>query len=253
MYCRQCGNRVDGLVSLGLADGPAACPVCGCTSREFRKALSTSVTAGAGYSALTKHDGEERAFQESPRDNLAATGERQQDGLLSFTLEGTPRQGEADTLPACRILVDALNAAGANWSPPQKRQGGTECGVDCISVDRRDPKKTLFVQVVRADVRSRFWHLLAMRRKVGEQRITTGRILKRLKRAIEQKRKKIADRDRSELTLALDATRLPAYAFKSVVEEFHLKLGSWAGQLGFQSIWVVGPTVGLTRRLDVYE
>jgi hypothetical protein len=49
----------------------------------------------------------------------------------------------------------------------------------------------------------------------------------------------------------LDATRLPAHGFDAVVEAFRSRWGAWTKGLGFDEVWVVGPSESLTWRLDV--
>ena len=55
---------------------------------------------------------------------------------------------------------------------------------------------------------------------------------------------------RSNLMLALDATRLPVLGFEDVVEEFQARFGTWIKSLGFEAVWLVGPQDSLTWRLD---
>jgi hypothetical protein len=54
---------------------------------------------------------------------------------------------------------------------------------------------------------------------------------------------------RRKLLLALDAIRSPAYVHDAVVAAFLATHGAWAAGLGYQAIWLVGPTADLSRRL----
>lgn len=63
--------------------------------------------------------------------------------------------------------------------------------------------------------------------------------------------RKIPPKQRPGLVLVLDANRLPALAFDSVVENFRERHRTALARAGFRSVWIVGPTESLTRRLDV--
>jgi hypothetical protein len=69
--------------------------------------------------------------------------------------------------------------------------------------------------------------------------------------AFQKKVRKIPSTQRPKLVLALDATHLPLLAFDSVVESFREHCGTEVCAAGFQSVWVVGPTETLTKRLDM--
>jgi len=77
-------------------------------------------------------------------------------------------------------------------------------------------------------------------------------LLDQLKSSIEKKanNRKIPCSIRPNLLLALDAIRLPAHSFEDVVQEYIKRHGSWTSSLGFQSVWLVGPVLPLTWRLD---
>jgi hypothetical protein len=73
-----------------------------------------------------------------------------------------------------------------------------------------------------------------------------------LKAAVGMKasNRKIPTRDRADIVLALDATRLPGIAFDAVVEQFRNSHGAWATQQGFAAVWLVEPMPRLVWRLD---
>jgi hypothetical protein len=58
------------------------------------------------------------------------------------------------------------------------------------------------------------------------------------------------DAQRRKLLLALDAIRSPGYVEDPVVAAFLATHGTWAAGLGYQAIWLVGPTAELTHRLS---
>lgn len=254
MYCAQCGIRLDGFAGAGRADGASPCPGCGCTSRTFQKTLEAGrVGVASDVTAHGTSGGKDLSVRRVSSDagGRYAAADRHNDGSLRHALGGSPPQGEETTEAACRTLVGVLNHAGANWNPPRKPQEGAACGVDCVAVDRGDQQKVLAIQVVRADIRQSFWRRLAKTRRVEDGTLTTAQLVARLKDAVKLKERAIPPRDRRRLTLALDATWLPAYSMDAVVAEFRSQFGPWTRERGFDSVWVVGPSERLTRRLDV--
>lgn len=183
-------------------------------------------------------------FRESEREGRVTSADRNDDGSFSQKISGSSPQGEEDTLNACRILVRVLNASGGNWTDPTPGQGN----VDCEAVDRNLSHQKLSIQVVRAIVEQSLWEQLNLHRSVELSRVSKEQLVDQMKNAIESKAIKIPPPDRASLTLALDATRLPALGF--VVEEFRAQFGTWAKSLGFEAVWLVGPVESLCRRLD---
>ena len=249
VYCGQCGRCLNGLPGVDADGKQTPCPGCGSTSRVFRKYVHGEIVAVGGYSALGKNGDKAIAYRESPRQGLASAADKHEDGSLSFKMTGRSPQGEDDTLSACRVLVNKLNKEGSKWRQLEKGDGV----VDCSATDELHPKKKLTIQVVRAVVDQRLWGRLHAVKEIRETAVTKEELVAQLKRAIEFKadERRIPKMSRLNLMLALDANRLPAHAFDDVVEEFRLQWGSWAKTLGFDSIWLVGPTVSLTWRLDV--
>src|SRR5207244_3298777 len=115
-----------------------------------------------------------------------------------------------------------------------------EQGVDCESSDGRT---ILHIQVTRA-VDHRFFAPLGRTGQVVESGSTPEELADRLKAAIEGKATLAG---RSAIVLALDARLAGMQALQRVVDEFKLQHGEWARTVGFQAIWVVGPTAGLAR------
>jgi len=148
----------------------------------------------------------------------------------------------------CRILVDKLNQADTNWDAPTNADGPA----DCQSRNKQSPDQVLHIQVVRAIVNSSLWKRLNLVGKIEETSINKYELAVQMKLAIEAKanNRRIPVQSRRGLILALDATRLPVLCFDVVIEEFRSKWGSWAGILGFDMIWLVGPSSSLTSRLD---
>ncbi len=243
--CKNCGAPIDG--SGDPPRGRAPCPRCGSVSRAYSVSLVEGVKAGDHYAKEHQRNGERIGFSESPRDGLASYGFKEDTGELRFGLEGAPPQGEQDTLAVCNTLILRLNQEGADWSLPVESDGD----VDGLSTSSSKPNERLLIQVVRAVSDPDLWKKLASSGKVSEENRTSRDLVADLKSAIEHKadERRIPRRRRGDLVLALDASRLPAHALDVTVASFRDEHATWAGSLGFQAIWLVGPSVSLTTRL----
>jgi DNA-directed RNA polymerase subunit RPC12/RpoP len=244
VFCAKCGRQLDESTDLPCAER-IPCPDCGSTSRSFYKSAHDSINMSDHVSALHQRKGKTIGFRESARQGRSASADQGEDGELSYTLNGSSPQGEEDTLLACRILVNKLNNVGGNWQPPTIGEGV----IDCQAVDRQCKERKLYIQVVRANVDTELWKTLNLEGKI-ERRDNSTALAKQIKSAIEAKVQKVPTASRRGLVLALDATRLPALGFDAVVEDFHSKWSPWASALGFDSIWLVGPSESLTWQLD---
>jgi hypothetical protein len=165
----------------------------------------------------------------------------------TFQIEGTPPQGEEDTLSTCRILVQKWNEDGGAWAEPTEGQDD----VDCRSESTSDSRVVAQIQVVRAIVDPTFWMMLSVSGKVRSEETEIDRLAGWLKESIKKKAKRTPTSRRAQLHIALDATRLPGLGFDDVVEYFRTKYSQWASSLGFQPIWLVGPSTRLSWRLDI--
>jgi hypothetical protein len=186
------------------------------------------------------------AFRESAK-GFAADADMADDGVTSELTGSSPR-GEEDTLHACRMLVSALNKAGSQWQDPVVGEG--LC--DCQAVDRRGNRTMLCVQVVQGSVESKVWKELAHKGKVV-QRANVDDAANWMKAAIEHKAGRIQTADRKGLVLAVNAIRLPALRLTAVGENFRSRWCTWTGELGFDSVWLVGPDEDQCWRLDTDE
>ena len=247
VYCGKCGKFVDEVPNIA-EETREPCPECGSLSRRLEASLSDGVGVSDHGSASLETQGRVTGFRESTRQGRAATADQNQDGSLTYTLNGSSPQGEEDTLAACRILVDTLNQDHANWDAPAI----ADEPADCQAHDRQSPEHVLRIQVVRAIVDPNLWKSLNLAGRIEETDISKQELVVQIKSAIEAKAndRKIPQQSRQGLVLALDATRLPVLCFDAVFEEFHSKWGSWAGTLGFDMVWLVGPNNSLTWRLD---
>lgn len=166
-------------------------------------------------------------------------------GAVDWVTTGISPQGEENTLYVCRRLIEALRERGEEWGEPVE---GRDEPVDCECSNPRGDK--LQIQVVRAAGES-FWEELSKARQIGQRGITPEELASALREPIAKKARKLGPNERANLILALDATRTPASALTSVVEEFRGAHGAWCASLGFSAVWVVGPYSSFVERLDV--
>lgn len=173
-----------------------------------------------------------------------------EDRTVQFQIRGKSRQGEEGIPDVCRILIRRLNADGAQWSEPKDLSGfdaRMEMGYDCQS---RDGGRLLKIQVTRTEERASVWQTLAKTGEVGAI-LSVQDAANAIRDATDRKASKTPLAERASLVLALDATETASHTFAPVVRDFVVRHGSWAASLGYQAIWIVGPNVTLTSRVDV--
>jgi hypothetical protein len=189
------------------------------------------------------------AIRISDSKGQSISADTHEDGSVDFSIGGRSRQGEAGVIGVCQTLISRLNQAGASWGNPtdvSTAPGWRVDDVDCIACDG---SKFLKIQVTRAERDQKLWKELNTLNEVSKS-TTCEELANALKAAIQAKANKISSHQRKELILALDATDLPSHAFQPVIDSFRNRHGNWAVGLGFKGIWVVGPNVTLTSRLD---
>jgi hypothetical protein len=249
--CAACGEPLDGLPDLPSGDR-SPCPRCGSIARTFSRSIANGVGVSDHYTALGTRNNKLFAFRESlDLDGRASSADRADDGSLSYSVSGSSPQGEEDTIRACRLLVRRLNSRGDNWSDAVPGEGV----VDCEAAHAGQPQRKLQIQVVRAATDQKFWPQLNIQGFATNPPVDSSTVASEIKQAIEKKANErvIPSSVRPGLTLALDATRLPAFAFHDVVEVFHREYSVWTKSLGFQAVWLVGPVPELVCRLDESE
>ena len=246
VLCAKCRRQLDESPNLPPEERiPCPGPDCGSTSRIINVSACDGIRMSDHFSALHRRKNKNIGFRESARQGRSASADQGKNGTLSYTLNGSSPQGEEDTLSACRILVNKLNNAGGNWNQPTIGEGI----VDCQAVDRQSDDRKLYIQVVRANVDTELWKTLNREGKI-ERKEDSATLAEQIKSAIDAKAQKVTEASRPGLVLALDATRLPVLGFDAVVEDFRSKWSAWASKLGFDSIWLVGPSESLTWQLD---
>jgi hypothetical protein len=176
--------------------------------------------------------------------SVTGGGQQRQD------FQGRPSQGEQDVLQVCRSLRFALEREGEVWGRFGQPRGRPD---DVDAVARNAAGDRLQVQVTRIERAA--WEVLG---RHGQATLQRGpeELAAAIRAALEskgdpspQRRGGIPARQRSEILLALDAISSPAYADEAVVAAFLAGHREWAAGLGFRAVWLVGPTVALTRRL----
>ncbi len=240
MKCAQCE------LPLGEIQPPEPCPRCGSSARVLEVQCKEALLTSDDHLAVEQRRDEKTiGFSQSARGGRISTARLEGDDRFSYGLSGPSPRGEEDSIQACRILADALNAHGESWAEPVPKY---DADVDCEIPDRSGTKK-LLVQVSRAVHDEKLWETLGATGQV-ERLAAAADLASHLKSAIEAKARKMPPGPRKEIVLALDATRLPALAFHASRDEFRQQFGRWATRVGFREIWVVGPNASLTWRLD---
>lgn len=237
----------------GYTNEPAemreSCPNCGSRSRENRVSVGGKVEVKGQLTGIGRRLGRLFSFRETARQGRTANADKHNDDSMSFSLDGSSPQGEEDTVNACKVLIRALNLRGETWEDPIEGQGIA----DCIAMDSQQPHRSIIIQVVRAISNPELWKELTQSGHIGDSNVAAGKLAEDLRTSIDLKARadSIPRVSRNDVTLALDATRLPVLAFENVIEEFRASNSSWARKLGFSAIWLVGPTEQMTHRLDL--
>jgi hypothetical protein len=206
-----------------------------------------SITMSGRLQAEHIHDAKRVGYRE--RDDHGTNADADlASGAASQTVSRPPSHNEDDMLEACRILISALRACGEDWMEPEEGQGAADC-VACHRVSRR----TLEIQVVRADVSPEAWRSFSAGQTHAPPPSQIAGLANTLKGAVEHKTGPgaLAPSSRNRLVLALNARSLPRLAFDDVVIEFRSRFGNWCRGLGFTAVWLVGPTQTMTHRLDM--
>lgn len=169
-----------------------------------------------------------------------------QDELLKITLTAKRRQNESGNQEICQILAEKLSSVSLWDIRHPVAQGGREQGVDCVLVPK-GVGKPLNLQITRAYNDPFFWKSVHPSKSTNRE-ATVGEYVQEIRNAIEKKAKRTPQK--SEIVLVLDAIET-AHSFEKVSESFRKQNGAWVRQLGFEAVWLVGPTAALTHRLDI--
>jgi hypothetical protein len=244
--CAGCGLEIN---EPGDPEHRIPCLSCGSTARAFEVNVHETLTISDHFMMEAQHVGRTVGFRESDRGGRVASADDHENGFISMALVGTSPQGEEDILDACRILVRAMNRTGETWNEPVVGSDDIDCrATNATSLAVRP----LSTQVVRAIVDPEMWQTLATSGTLAKSEAAIEEVADLMADALQKKLdpRKIPFKQRSGMVLALDATRLPALALDSVVKIFQGRHRASLTCTGFQSVWIVGPTESLTKRLD---
>jgi hypothetical protein len=239
----RCGNencKAD-LTAIHRDEEQVPCPECGATARVFDKSIEERIVATDDMSLLQQRGGRVIGFTESKRGIAASFAELTEDGNQNYRITGAAPQGEDDTRTVCQTLARKLNQEGGSWDEPRLGRDDVDC--ECPSTTK--PGEILRIQVVHVLIDQAFWRELGNTGQVDRLRVPLSVLSENIREAIEKKAKRASPL----IHLALDASRLPGFAFDDVVEAFLKSYGEWTNKVGFAGIWLVGPQVELTWRL----
>lgn len=209
--------------------------------RKIETVVEERVSLSEHASVLKFQDDKIVGYAESERNGLTVDTDYFGHDSVSSNLSGAPPTGEADTLNVGRVLIDALNSRGSSWGVAILGRDEIDCSAKCLV----DPCKELRIQVIRADPTPELWKQLAINGTVRHTR-KPEELAYVLSESIRRKSLKYPASVKATVTLALDATRIPAMAL-TVVRALAITLTQRdCVASGFRSVWVVGPTRELT-------
>jgi hypothetical protein len=183
------------------------------------------------------------AIDRADVDLRVASADLSADGLVSDHIVGSAPGRDIAELRVAQYLVSRLNQlSNDDWLTPELvlADARQERGVDCIT--RKPSGEELQIQVTTTE--REVWQ---RREDIHERSADIPAVVEAIWSAIQAKRTR-ADR---KIVLALDATDSPRASFRPVIDEFRTRYGDWALHVGFQEIWLVGPSAALVNRLDV--
>lgn len=202
--------------------------------------LSDTLRVTDHVSGTVIRDGRVVGFSESVRDGRAASADVDTDHVLEG-ITGPPPQNETGTLGVARTLVHVLNTLGGTFGQPEAGQGL----VDAHATDKEGRK--LKMQVVRSRVDPAYWKALDKAGVFRDARHVVA-LAAEIRSSIAKK-ESIGLALRGELTLVVSAMDTPCHVMDNVVDAFRAAHGDEIRILGFQAIWLVGPTPLMTHRL----
>lgn len=189
-------------------------------------------------------------FSETEGRERAVSADQFGNGALHLTACGEPSHNEDGTLETCEMLIRRLNEIhDCYWGAPEKNDDPQLHYIDAISRGiGAYAGRELKIQVIRAVIVNDYWQAL---HKNGRSELTrtVDEMSDHLKKVIEKKVNRIPADVRQELVLALGAIDVPAAAFDDVINSFNRNHTRWVRTLGFQSVWVVGPTLRMVHQL----
>ena len=172
-------------------------------------------------------------------------GEATDKGGVAFEYQGMTSKNEEGTLDACRMLVAALRQRGGSWSDPRDPTGGDpkqERGLDCMTTHDGQDKG---IQVVRVPTEQAYRKEITRAGK-SQRALEAGEAAEVIRDAITHKEGAAAP----TTILLLNASDAVSLAMPAAVRAFRDRYGDWSRTVGFDSIWIVGPSVHMCEQLD---
>ncbi len=145
------------------------------------------------------------------------------------------------------MLAQAMSTANEQW---ELTDGPATGAVDCVLKDSSNPPRRREVQVVRAIADCKLYQQLAAGNEVIDVNRNPEDVAQWLFDAVTKKAE-LPEKVRSGLILALDAQRTSVCALYLVIETYRRHFGAQTRSPNFEQVWIVGPTVSMTHRLDM--
>ena len=236
--CANCGIEFDA----GEIANRVPCPRCGEIARVFDDGIRLSAQARDHVLLELRRDEHDIAFRESERNGRMSRAD-DENGLVTTSMTGPSPEGETDTLAVCNTLVRKL---GDSWVVEPADQN-SDC--DCVARKEGSQGEMLLIQVVKGIVDNEWWRRLAItgsNAKSGTPEDLADAILE----AVNKKFNRTGQDHRLKLIVAVDANRLPGLTLDSVVKRTREQHRKTLTLMGFRGVWLVGPSISRTFRLD---
>lgn len=206
--------------------------------------LSEARMTSDDFVADLKSSDNSRSSLRMERDGLRGSVDVNADGSMASSLIGQPPDGELGEHLVCLHLVEHLNQEGGSWGALTFaiKDARKERGVDGWCHNLTGAK--LQIQVTHAD--GEVWARLNQAGSVSAVETSTAPVLEAMVGAIENKRLHAS----ADVVLALDATMSALAVMPAVIQDFRREHGTWAADVGYAEVWVVGPTADNVFRLD---
>jgi hypothetical protein len=170
----------------------------------------------------------------------------------AFTLSGRNRHETEGEVDACSTYLEYLAQMGHGYSGLRKDDDGDHPGVDRIAESPDGQIKMQVTRAARGDFRPRLAD--APDRQVSHSYVDADEAADAIRDAIADKFKTLVEQRGllvSDVVLILDSRETLALIVNpDVVPSFRRRNGAWTSGLGFQSVWLVGPTAAYVFRLD---
>jgi hypothetical protein len=203
--------------------------------------LSDGITLKSAL--VARQPGTEEVLRISDDSGRAISTDLDSHRYVTLSLRANKRRNEDGDLEVCTILVQRLNRDGANWHDlvHLKPKSNQEAGVDCRA---KNGSRVLNIQVTRACPDQTLWSHVDPQVPVKRSE-SVSRYAEELHDAIVKKK----TQPKAGIVLALDSIETP-HVVKAVVELFRNKYAGWVRSLGYEAIWLVGPSPDITFCLD---